>query len=365
MRLLICGGGTGGHLFPGIAVADSVLAGEDGSAVYFVCTDRPTDRRVLAARSFQATPLSCGGIKGKSPFALMRSLLQLPWALLRALVMVLRFRPDLVLGVGGYVTGPVLLAARMMGVKTCIHEQNSVPGLANRMSGRFVHRIFISFPATSSFFPPGRCLVTGNPVREEILRLGASQNEIKEENGFTLLVLGGSLGARVLNSLVVEALSSLSSQLPVGFKVIHQTGTLDEDEVRGNYQRLGFEAEVADFFDDMADVYQRADLVVSRAGAGSLAELTIVGKPMVLVPYPHAADDHQAINADCLVKGGAAVKLTQQGLTAEKLADVLAPLVFSREKRLEMAKASRALGEPQAVRMIVDECRRLTGKTNV
>jgi len=365
MRLLVCGGGTGGHLFPGIAVADAVLAAEDGSEVYFVCTDRPTDRRVLSSCPFKVSPLACGGLKGKSPFALIRSLFKLPWALIRSMVMVFRFRPDLVLGVGGYVTGPVLLAARMMGVKTCLHEQNSVPGLANRIAGHFVDRVFISFPGSSSFFPPGKCLVTGNPVRKKILKLAASQNESKEENGFTLLVLGGSLGARVLNSLVLDALGVLNSQLPPGFKVIHQTGPLDEDGVRGNYNRYGIEAEVRGFFDDMAAIYRQGDLVVARAGAGTLAELAIVGKPMILVPYPHAADNHQVVNAGYLVQGGAGIMLNQQDLTGGKLAGELARLIFSQEDRMKMAKSAQGLAQPEAVEMIVEQCQRLAGNKNV
>lgn len=202
-------------------------------------------------------------------------------------------------------------------------------------------------------------------MRKKILKLAASQNESKEENGFTLLVLGGSLGARVLNSLVLDALGVLNSQLPPGFKVIHQTGPLDEDGVRGNYNRYGIEAEVRGFFDDMAAIYRQGDLVVARAGAGTLAELAIVGKPMILVPYPHAADNHQVVNAGYLVQGGAGIMLNQQDLTGGKLAGELARLIFSQEDRMKMAKSAQGLAQPEAVEMIVEQCQRLAGNKNV
>ena len=355
IRMIISGGGTGGHLFPGIAVAEGVLHRFPGAEMLFVGTGRQTDARVLANQRFEVTSISCLGLKGKGGIARLKALVRLPFSLFQAAAIMKRFRPALVLGVGGYVTGPVLLAAKLKGIATCIHEQNSVPGMANRALGKFVDRIFLSMPGSEQYFPVGKRVLTGNPVRGELLRL-AEQRKKENDCSLSLLVLGGSLGARRVNSLVVEALATMKKDLPKGFRVIHQTGSHDEEQVRKRYGEEGISCEVSAFFTDMAAVYAKADLVVSRAGATSLAEMTVLGKPMILIPYPYAADNHQEKNGRWLVNGGAARMLVEKELSAEQLKEEIKELLASSEKRKGMAEAARRIGRPDATDRIVDEC---------
>ncbi|OGR08306.1 MAG: undecaprenyldiphospho-muramoylpentapeptide beta-N-acetylglucosaminyltransferase, partial [Deltaproteobacteria bacterium RIFOXYD12_FULL_50_9] len=294
LRVVLTGGGTGGHLFPGIAVAEALLTSFPSGKVMFIGTGRHIDNKTLAQRGFQVEAISCQGLKGKSIKAAIASLWQLPWSLWQAIRLLREFKPVLVIGVGGYVTGPVMLAARLLGKLTCIHEQNSIPGLANRLIGGFVHRIFISLPGSERYFPAHKTIFTGNPVRRELVALGARESL---DAGMTLVVLGGSQGAHRINQLVTGALSAVKDSLPASFQVIHQTGADDESWVRERYERMGICAEVAAFFNDMPRIYQEADLIVSRAGATTLAEIAVVGVAALLIPYPFAADDHQKMNA--------------------------------------------------------------------
>ncbi|MCD6388598.1 MAG: undecaprenyldiphospho-muramoylpentapeptide beta-N-acetylglucosaminyltransferase [Desulfobulbaceae bacterium] len=363
VRMIISGGGTGGHLFPGIAVAERVLRRFPGAEMLFVGTERQTDARVLANRSFEVTSISCLGLKGKGGLTRLKALAKLPFSLLQALSIMKRFRPALVLGVGGYVTGPVLLAAKLKGIATCIHEQNSVPGMANRVLGKFVDRIFLSMPGSEQYFPVGKRVLTGNPVRGELLGLAELRKKENADN-LTLLVLGGSLGARKVNSLVTEALASMKEDLPKGFRVIHQTGSHDEEQVRKRYEKDRISCKVSAFFTDMVAVYAKADLVVSRAGATSLAEMTVLGKPMILIPYPYAADNHQEKNGRWLVNGGAARMLVEKDLSAEQLKEEIKELLASAEKRKGMAEAARRIGRPDATDRIVDECLQLMKRSS-
>jgi UDP-N-acetylglucosamine--N-acetylmuramyl-(pentapeptide) pyrophosphoryl-undecaprenol N-acetylglucosamine transferase len=354
---MVSGGGTGGHLFPGIAVAEALLSHRPGSEVLFVGTDRHTDQRALTNRAFQRKSLRCHGLMGKTWGQKIKSLLQLPVAVVESARLIKKFNPHLVLGVGGYVTGPVLLAAKILRVPCCIHEQNSVPGMANRKLGAFVDKVFLSLPGSEDYFKKEKCILTGNPVRKEII--DAARQKKGKKAGFTLLVIGGSLGAHRVNTLLLEAMAAMT--LPQGFKVIHQTGAADEQFIAKGYQELGVEAEVASFFEDMADLYKRADIVVSRAGATSLAEMTVLGLPMILIPYPYAADNHQQKNGEFLVRGGAAKMMREAELDGELLAGVLNDLVADGKKRQEMAVAAEQLARPNATEEILKECGKLIG----
>lgn len=353
MRVMICGGGTGGHLFPGIAVAEEVLHSVARSKVLFVSTDRETDANILAGRAFPFVPLQSQGIKGKSLVQKLGALLQLPLSLRDAWRIISEFRPDVVLGVGGYVTGPVLLAAWLRRIPTCIHEQNSVPGLANRILAKIVKKIFISIPGSDTRFPAKKCVFTGNPVRKEVRAFSGGE---KRGDSFTLVVMGGSLGAHAINAMMMEGVQLIRKILPEGFNIIHQTGSQDVEEVRETYEKIGIPARVCSFFDQMPFVLAKADLVVARAGATSLAELTVMGKPMILVPYPYAADNHQEINADWLVGAGAALKCVERETTGLELARIIVDLVQNNKKREIMANKAHELGEPCAAQKIVRQC---------
>jgi UDP-N-acetylglucosamine--N-acetylmuramyl-(pentapeptide) pyrophosphoryl-undecaprenol N-acetylglucosamine transferase len=359
IRLMLTGGGTGGHLFPAIATAEALCRCLPGTKVLFVGTHRKMDTTSLAQYGFSARAIHCHGLKGKGLLASIQALVLLPVAFVEAVWHILRFRPHLVVGVGGYVTGPVVAAARFLGRPTVIHEQNSVPGLANRKLGILATRICLSLPGSEVFFPAGKTVLTGNPVRQQILELaGKSQNLASRKNGnpITILVLGGSLGAHRVNELVVAAVTEYGRLLPAGIRIIHQTGMADEKWVKSVYEQAGIKADVAAFFTDMAVVYAKSDLLLSRAGATTLAELAVLGKPALLIPYPFAADDHQFKNACYYAESGGAVVMVERELTAKKLAETLAGLAGNVERLLEMAGAMRVKGRPDATERIVDCC---------
>jgi len=359
LRLLLTGGGTGGHLFPAVATAEKVTELLPGSRILFIGTRRRLDRDSLKRYGFTVKTIHSYGLKGKNPLELIKALLVLPLSLLESLYHILRFKPDVVMGVGGYVTGPVVAASWLLGKPTLIHEQNSVPGLANRVLGRLVRRVCLSLPQSKRFFPDGKSVLTGNPVRSAIIESGSAPRQKKAE--ITLLVLGGSQGAQAVNRLMVEAVTAN----PEGFssvRLVHQTGKADEQMVREAYRAIGIEHQVSAFFNDMAKLYSQADLIVSRAGATTLAEIGVVGVPAVLIPYPFAADNHQQKNASWYTESGAAVSFEEKTLNGERLAEEII-LILGDEGRLSrMSAAMKKLGIADAADRIVSLCVALAGK---
>ncbi len=354
-RLLLTGGGTGGHLFPAVATAEEFRRQMPDTQVLFVGTKRKMDSTALAAHGFFGDSIVCHGLKGKSLPSLLKAAAVLPLSFLQAAKILRRFRPHVVLGVGGYVTGPVVAMARLMNIPTLIHEQNSVPGLANRQLGRLVHRVCLSLPDSEAFFAKGKTVFTGNPVRRDILRLSLSAPQRAGE-GKTVLVLGGSQGARAINRLLPEAVAALDQPLRRQLSLIHQTGADDFPVVSERYRQLGLAAEVAPFFTDMASVYARADLLVSRAGATTLAELAVLGKAAILIPFPQAADNHQEKNAEHYRRGGGAVLLRQADTDAAILAGAMGELLGDHRRLATMGEAMRRLALPDAAEKIVACC---------
>jgi UDP-N-acetylglucosamine--N-acetylmuramyl-(pentapeptide) pyrophosphoryl-undecaprenol N-acetylglucosamine transferase len=364
IRLMLTGGGTGGHLFPAIATAEAMCDRVPGSEILFVGTKRKMDKASLEQYGYATCSIHSKGLKGKNFLSLLLGLLVLPVSCLEAIYHILRFRPDLVVGVGGYVTGPVIAAARLLGKPTLIHEQNSVPGLANRKLGGLVSRVCLSLPGSEKTFPGNKTVLTGNPVRKELLELalGGTAEKGKNERP-TLLVLGGSLGAHRVNELVSGAFA-LGIVALQNIKVIHQTGSLDAKMVEEVYRNNGVEATVAPFFKDMSAIYKEADLLVSRAGATTLAELSILGKPAILIPYPYAADNHQKKNAEYYVQGGGAKIFIEKELTSRILAEQLVELFNDPETMTEMGNAMQERAFPNAAERIVDECLNLLNRSS-
>ena len=347
MRAVITGGGTGGHLFPGIALATAMQERLPGSETLFIGTRRLVDQQVLQNRGFQLATLDSTGVKGLGLGAQLHSLFLQPAAIWQAWRLLRRFKPDLVFGVGGYVTGPVLLAAKILGIPTAIHEQNSVPGLANRLAGRLVDRICISIPCKPAF-PPQKTVRTGNPLRAEIVAASRQpRRQLQVDDIPSLLVLGGSQGAHALNERMVQAMAFLN-KAGVRLQLRHQTGGADADMVRAGYEEAGIEAEVLPFITDMAAAYSAADLAVSRAGATSLAELAAMGLPAILVPYPFAADDHQATNAAYYAQGGGVKVFKEKDLSPALLAQEIQSLLGDLPQLERMGTAMRALAQPDA-----------------
>lgn len=350
LRVVVAGGGTGGHLFPGIAVVQELRRRLDVE-VTFVGTERGIEARVLPERGEQLELLDVMPLKGRSPAELWRSMMRLPGAMMQAAQIVRG--ADLVIGVGGYASGPVVAAAAMQRIPTAILEQNAHVGLTNRMLAKLVGRAFLSFEETAPLFGEAARIV-GNPVRQPIAAM--AERASADPDGFesraeTVLVMGGSQGARALNLTAPEAFAKLT-KAP---KVIHQTGAAMVAEVQARYDELGVEAEAVAFIDDMARAYADAAVVVARAGATTLAELQAIGRPSVLVPYPYAADDHQAVNARALESAGAAHCILEEELDADTLASAVDALLTSPGAARAMAAAARGRGKPQAAAAIVDE----------
>lgn len=361
MRIIITGGGTGGHLFPGIALAESLRQRFPGCEILFIGTQRQLDRDALAGLGFQQEAIACMGLKGMGLAHRLKSLISLPKAIAEACRIIKQFQPALVFGVGGYVTGPVLVAAKLLGIPACIHEQNAIPGLANRLTARFVNKVFVSIPGSYPF-PPAKTVVSGNPVRKEILAAAERRQVRRPTRPLTFLVMGGSLGAHRVNMLMLEAAQHIRERNPFPFRLIHQTGAADADEVRAGYAAAGIVAEVAPFFKDMAAVYAQADLAVARAGATSLAELAVMGLPALLIPYPYAADDHQAANAGYYLAGGGAKMYREEELDGRRLAAVLMLLAEDADKLTRMGAAMRRMAVPDAAERILAECMKLIEK---
>lgn len=355
IRLILTGGGTGGHLFPAIATAQEFQVQYPGTEVLFVGTTRKIDSASLAAYGFNSRTIRCYGLKGKNLVQLFKALITLPVAYFQALGIIKDFKPDVLLGVGGYVTGPVVAAGKRLGIPTLIHEQNSVPGLANRKLGNIADRICLSLPDSGALFDHKKIVFTGNPVRKKILDL-AEKGTITENGKVCLLVLGGSQGARAINRQVPAAFALMDSEERKLFKVIHQTGASDADEVRDAYNKNLVEAQVAPFFSNIHEVYEQANLLVSRAGATTLSEIAVLGKPAILIPYPYAADNHQEKNGRYYAKGGGAILFTEQKLNDQILKENLLELGADKEKLLEMSKAMRKLSFPDAHKRIVACC---------
>jgi UDP-N-acetylglucosamine--N-acetylmuramyl-(pentapeptide) pyrophosphoryl-undecaprenol N-acetylglucosamine transferase len=358
MRLLIAGGGTGGHLFPGMAVAEEVV--RRGGQVLFVGTSRGLEARAVPAAGYPLELLELSGLKRVGLVASLRSLLRLPKAFVRSLAILRRFRPDAVLGVGGYASGPMVLAAALWGYPSAIQEQNSVPGMTNRILARLVRVVMVAFEETRSFFPVHKIEVLGNPVRQKLV---VALSDSASVDGTRILVVGGSQGAKAVNELVLAAVEILAKHgtLPA---LVHQTGPNDLDRCSDRYRALGVadRVEVRPFIDDMATAYHQASLVVARAGALTLAELAIAARPAILIPLPTAADDHQNKNAARFAQAGAAIVLDQRTSTGAHLAQLLGDLATDDGRRQNMAAAMHSLARPQAAAAVADRLQALAKK---
>jgi len=355
MKVIIAAGGTGGHVFPGIALADAFIKKQSDNQVLFVGTKRALEKKTIIPRGYAFAPLETSGLKGKNLFTMVRALLQTTRGIFQSMMIIKRFAPDLVIGLGGYVSGPVVLAAFLMGVKTAIHEQNSIPGVTNRILGKVVHLVCISFNYSLSYFPAHKTVMTGTPIGSDHLEKGTLA---PPEHSFTLLILGGSLGSRQINGAIIDALGDL---LPLKdtINIIHQTGPQEVHLVSEAYTTRGFSADVVPFIDAMAAAYQKAHLIISRAGATTIAELLVHGKASILIPYPLAADHHQQRNARILVDHKAARMIEPDHLTGQRLAALILHLYHHPEERTTMEKNAGSLGKPHAAQTLVDHCYKL------
>jgi UDP-N-acetylglucosamine--N-acetylmuramyl-(pentapeptide) pyrophosphoryl-undecaprenol N-acetylglucosamine transferase len=342
LRILIAGGGTGGHVIPALAIARE-LRDAHGADVRFVGTARGLETRLVPEAGFPLELIHVGQLKNVSLMTRVRTMLDLPLGVKRCAGLLRSFRPDVVVGVGGYASGPAMMAALLLRVPTVAFEPNAVPGLANRLVGRWVTAAAVNFEETRRYFRGAR--VTGIPVRAEFFAIRP-----RAGGGKRLLVFGGSQGARVLNEVMPKIVGRLLEVVP-GLEIVHQTGGRHGESTKAAYEAAGMGFErvvVTPYLDDMPERFAEADLLLCRSGASTMAELAAAGKASVLVPFPQAADDHQRKNADAFVAAGAAELLVEAELTADGLLRVLRGLLEDDARREEMGGRARALAHPDA-----------------
>lgn len=348
MKLLIAGGGTGGHLFPALAIAEAVKAEEPGSEILFVGTRRGIEARIIPDSGYPIRFITARGMRRTGLFNTVAALWELPKGLLESVTILREFRPDYVLGVGGYASGPTVAAAVLTGVPTGIQEQNSVMGTTNRILSTFVGRVYVGWEDTVPPPPSKKTLFTGNPVRADLL---AAQQAVEEHETFNLLVFGGSRGARSINISMIENLDALRALGP-RVRVLHQTGVDEVEGVKAAYDQAGICSDVREFIHDMKSAYLWADLVVCRSGAATLAELTALGKPAIVVPYPYAIGDHQTRNAMVLERAHAVRVVPDSSLKNGALVKEIVDVAENPSILSSMARNALRLGRPEAARTI-------------
>lgn len=352
LRVVIAGGGTGGHLFPGIAIAEEFMIKDPTNQVLFINTGKPFETSILMNLGLNQKRITAAGIKGQNFKKKAVSLLKVPKGLFESMRILKKFKPDVVLGIGSYSAGVVVLGGWLMGVKIVLHEQNILPGMTNRLLSPLAHRIYVSFEKTKAWLIGKQIKLTGNPVRKKILNCEKREN--KNRDRFTILIVGGSQGAHSINMAIMEAIEQLDTKESIFF--IHQTGAADQAKVKARYRAAGISAIVQAFFDDMAHAYKDANLVICRAGATTVAEITTLGKPALFIPYPFAADDHQVLNARLLKAKGAADMILQENLSGQLLSEKIEFYLQHPDILKRMGKQAKALGKPNAAADIVEDC---------
>jgi UDP-N-acetylglucosamine--N-acetylmuramyl-(pentapeptide) pyrophosphoryl-undecaprenol N-acetylglucosamine transferase len=350
MKLIIAGGGTGGHVFPAIAVAQALKKIDENSEILFIGTKLGIEKSAVAEAGYPIEFIHISGIKGRSLAKKLHAFYQIPFALLSSIKILRQKKPDALLGVGGYASGPSLLAAWMLRIPTAILEPNSIPGFTNRILGFFANKIFGAFHRTARHFSKKRFIVVGSPLRQEFLYAAAPKK--KTEYGvFQILVVGGSLGAKALNDSIPKALSFLKNRHQA-LHVIHQTGKNDFERIQQIYKEFQIDADVRPFITNMAATYAEVDLIICRAGAGTCAEITAIGLPSILIPFPQAIYDHQTENAKELVEAGAAILISQNEINPERLALEIFELIQKPTNLKRMHQAALALGKKDAAEQI-------------
>jgi UDP-N-acetylglucosamine--N-acetylmuramyl-(pentapeptide) pyrophosphoryl-undecaprenol N-acetylglucosamine transferase len=353
MRIVIAGGGTGGHLFPGIAIAEEFLKRDDKTKIIFIGTKKGIESRLLDKSGYELRVIDIEGVKGRGMKALVKGAYQIPKSIWQSRRILKQFEPDIVFGVGGYASGPAVLAAHFMNISTAIAEQNAIPGVTNKILGHFADKIFVTYAQTRENFPQKKVILSGNPIRASFV---AGRGKIKEKRDYRqLLVFGGSQGAEAINKGVMDMLPQLQN-IKNKLRILHQTGAKQAEEMKKAYEQFGVQAKVTDFIVDMAAAYADADLIICRAGATSLAEITAAGKAAILIPYPWAANDHQLKNAQALASEGAVEVIPEKELSGDTLFGVIENLFQDAKKLHQMEENSLRMSRIDAAATIVDSC---------
>lgn len=355
MKLLIAAGGTGGHIYPGIAVASEISARQPDSEIMFVGTARGLETKIVPESGFQLALIHSAGLKNVGLAGKLKGMLILPNSFREAWKILRDFRPDVVVGAGGYVSGPVLLTAHFMGFPTLVMDSNALPGFTNRQLARFVDKAALTFAVSLEYFGD-KGVVTGNPVRQEFFDVA----EREPGDRVKILVFGGSQGSAAINAAVVEALPLIKEEK---VDIIHQTGESNFETVKQGYEDADYaDGDVRPYINNMVEAFDAADLVISRAGATTCAELAAAGKPSIMVPLPTAADDHQRKNAEAMVKAGAARMILQSELSGERLVSEIREVLADPSRIPAMGRAARAMARPDAAAATADLIEKLNRK---
>lgn len=353
MKLMIAGGGTGGHLYCGLAIAEEWKS--RGGEVVFVGTKKGMEVKLVPEYGYPLELVKVSSLKGRGLGARIKTLLGLPLSLIQSFVLLKRHKPQVVIGIGGYASGPAVIAAKIMRLKTAVIDQNSIPGMTNRILGKWTDLVFLTFEISKKYFRHKRLKVYGNPVLRK--RIPTDVPDVSQKE-LRLLICGGSQGAHAINENVLGAAKEIVANFP-SIRVVHQTGEADKIRVMTELRNKDVMASVLSFIPDMDAKYREAKLVISRSGAGTLTELALWGLPSILIPYPHAADNHQYLNAKVFEEAGAAIILNQDELTGKKIADAVKEVFSSAEKMKSMSDAAKSLGRPHAAIEVVDDLIRL------
>ncbi|MBF0274235.1 MAG: undecaprenyldiphospho-muramoylpentapeptide beta-N-acetylglucosaminyltransferase [Nitrospinae bacterium] len=356
LTVIIAGGGTGGHLFPGIAIAEELLKVNGKNMVMFVGTRHGIENRVLPEEGFTFLPIVAYGLFGKSVMAKIKGLITMLIGTLQSMSIIISKKPDIVVGVGGYASAPMLLAATLLRKKFLIQEQNSIPGFVNKIFGKYAQTVFIAFEVTKKYYDniKGKVVLCGSPIREA--KAGKEvESEFKKTNKFKLLVFGGSQGAHAINKLVTEMLPLLEEVKEKIF-ILHQTGKNDYEETKKCYEQYRIESEVKPFINGLHSFYAHADLIVSRSGASTIAEVTNYGKASIFIPFPFAVQNHQEFNAREVEKAGGAYVFTEKEANEKELAEIVLDLMNNPEKLKTMCANAAKLGRKDAAKTIVNHC---------
>jgi len=356
MRVIVAGGGTGGHVIPALAIAHE-LSTRYSAEIVFIGTARGIETRLVPAAGYELKLIEVGALNQVSLATRLKTLTALPHAIVTAYQFIRRFRPGVIIGVGGYASGPAMMAASLAGVPRLVFEPNRVPGLANRLIGVMASAAAVQFEQTCRYF--ANCRVTGVPVRQAFFDVS---DRPFPATAPTLLVFGGSQGAHAINQAVLDSLPALAAAIP-GVHLIHQTGERDYNAAQAEYLHAGRPAEVSPFIQDMPQAFARADLLLCRAGASTVAEITAAGKPAIFVPFPKAADDHQRRNAEAVVQAGAGVLLPEDQLTPERLVETVSSLLGAPARLAEMSARARHLARPAAAAEIASMAARLADRS--
>ena len=350
--ILIMAGGTGGHVFPALAIADYLH--QKGIPLFWLGTEKGLEARVVPEKGYKLFTITISGLRGKGLLKWLQAPVIVTVALLQAIIILIRLKPAVVLGMGGFVSGPGGLAAWLMRIPICIHEQNAIAGLTNRLLAPLAHCVMEAFPNT---FPKKfMAIATGNPVRPEVCDVVVPEQRIRIDADLPMrvLVLGGSLGARKLNQVVPHTLSCLGPDIRIDIR--HQTGSQHYAETESIYRSLNCEVQLESFIENMAEAYAWADIVICRSGALTVAELSAAGVASILVPFPYAVDDHQTANARFLVDAEAAILIQESDLDTNSLGRLLNDLYYTRQHLITMAKKARQLAKPEATRDVAESC---------